>query len=398
MKQSRLIHRGTRSAGDGHLGGKKTVLHPSISVRDWPTEAGTRALKGFIALEDATAVQRIEAAGAELVGNTTMNELGLGIDMDGAGPAVATGEADLALVVDHMGESRVGAARSGLAGYKPSYGIISRFGLIGLIPSMECLGLMAKDPADIRAAVAVACGDDDRDYTLSELMPDFGKRNEDPTAGCRLGVVTEALALLDSNEREAFTYALEVLKESGCSLSDASMAELDLFSTVHHVIGSVEASSSAGKFDGVRYGHRAKGAKDWNEMYLKTRGESFGPMLKSLLFQGAFYQFEHYDAFEDACRIRSRLVSNLEDIFGKVDFLVLPTSHGVIPEGEAVTISDLYNLFRFTLPANLAGLPAFHLPCGEGNPPVQVMGKRFDDVRLLDLAIHLARKNGGNKS
>ncbi|OPL12791.1 MAG: hypothetical protein AVO39_03765 [delta proteobacterium MLS_D] len=396
MKQSHIIHRGTRSAGDGPLEGKNIALHPSVSVRDWPTEAGTRALEGFIALEDATVVRRLEAAGATLAGTTSMNELGLGIDRDGAGPAVAAREADIALLMDHMGEARIGAARVGLTGYKPSFGVISRFGLIGLIPSMECLGFMAKDPADIRNAAAAACGDDEQDFTLSPTMPDFS--NPDQTAEYRLGVVSEALALLDPGDGEAFRTALSELEPAGCVLRDASIAEFDLFPTVHHIIGSVEASSSAGKFDGVRYGHRARGTRDWNEMYLTSRGEAFGPLLKSFLFQGAFYQFEQYDAFEKACRLRARLVASLEKLFDDIDFLVLPTTRGgAAPSVETTTTGDLYNLFRFTLPANLAGLPAVHLSL-PGSAPVQVLGRRLDDARLLDLAVRLNRHHGGTAS
>lgn len=402
MKQSHFIHRGARSAGDGPLQGTTVALHPSFSVRDWPTEAGSRALAGYLALEDATVVHHLEAAGATLTGTTAMNELGLGIDRDGAAPAVAEGEADLALVMDHMGEARIAAARCGLAGYKPSYGIMSRFGLIGLVPSMESPGFIAQDPARIRAAVAAACGDDDQDYTLSPTMPDFDTPTDvspESSAGCRLGVVTEALALLDPGDREAFRAALSGLAPQECALHDVNVTEFDLFATVHHVIASVEASSSAGKFDGVRYGHRAKGSKDWNEMYLKSRGESFGPLLKSFLFQGAFYQFEEYHAFEDACRVRARLVASLETLFDDTDFLVLPTFRGSKPNLETETTGDLYNLFQFTLPANLTGLPALHLsvPTPEGKTvPVQIMARRLDDARLLDLASRLASSGKGD--
>ena len=221
MKQNHFAHRGDRTnptAGDGPLQGTTIALHPSFSVRDWPTEAGSRALAGYLALEDATVVHRLEAAGATLAGTTAMNELGLGVDRDGAAPAVSDGEADLALVMDHMGEALIAAARCGLVGYKPSYGVISRFGLIGLVPSMECPGFIAQDPSRIRAAVAAACGDDDQDYTLSPTMPDFDTPTDissDSSGECRLGVATEARALLDPGDREAVRAALSGLAPQG---------------------------------------------------------------------------------------------------------------------------------------------------------------------------------------
>ncbi|MDD5475638.1 MAG: amidase family protein [Syntrophales bacterium] len=381
------------SSGEGKLQGMRIALHPSIAAREWPSEAGSRALEGFIALEDATVVERLKSAGAHIRGNTFMNELGLGVDMDTSGSAVAEGEADLSVVVDIMGESRIIAARAGLAGFKPSFGIVSRLGVIGLVPSMESVGFTAGRPEDILEVLSVTAGDDGRDYSLSVDMPDFSDVASGKGENFRLGVISEASNLLDSRELDEFGKCVGRLKEAGCAINELSFGEFDLFATVHQVIGSVEASSCAGKFDGVRYGHRAGGAKDWNDMYLRSRGESFGTMLKTLLFQGAWFQFENYGAFEKACRVRSRLLEAMDKLYESVDFLVLPTCGMKHMEGKAENIAGLYDMCRLALPANVTGQPALNLPGRllgvETGLSIQVMGRRLDDTRLLAWASSL---------
>lgn len=384
---------------EGVLRGKRVALHPSISVRGWPTEAGTRALAGFTALENAAPVDRLQAAGALLTGSTTMDELGLGVFRDGAGPAVAAGEADLALVVDMAGESRMAAAKAGLAGFKPSFGIVSRYGVIGLAPSMESVGILARHPGDILDVLSVISGDDERDCSLSPDMPDFKNPGRPPADGFRLGVPAEATASLDPEGRERFKEALSRLERAGCVLHELNIGEFDLFPAVFSIIGSVEASSSAGKFDGVRYGHRVKAARDWNDMYLRSRGESFGTFLKTWLFQGAWFQFESYGSFENACRIRARLTATMDSLFGESDFIALPTVAGTASFNEPSGIAGLFNLCRFTIPANVTGLPALHLPGTllgmDGGSSIQVLGRRLDDPRLLAWATRLVRLLSG---
>lgn len=173
------------------------------------------------------------------------------------------------------------------------------------------------------------------------------------------------------------------------------MAEFDLFRTVHQVVGAVEASSSAGKYDGVRYGHRAASAKNWNEMYLKSRAESFGLTVKAYLFQGAYFQFENYDAFEDACRIRARLVKAMENLLARVDAVAFPTQRKGHPADKAETVSRIYEAFLLTLAANVTGLPALQIPgvAGDGafDPGLQLVGKRLSDARLLSAGARLHR-------
>jgi aspartyl-tRNA(Asn)/glutamyl-tRNA(Gln) amidotransferase subunit A len=158
----------------------------------------------------------------------------------------------------------------------------------------------------------------------------------------------------------------------------------------------VEASSSAGKYDGVRYGHRCPSGKNWNEMYLNSRGESFGPLVKPFLFQGAYFQFENYPAFENACRIRGRLVRAAVDLLGQVDLLVSPTRRPAHDPAKSATIDATYEAFLLTLPANVTGQPALQLPAlavGDGaDVGVQLTGLRLDDARLLSIGTRLSSK------
>ncbi len=377
---------GSATSGEGLLKGKSVSVQAGMSVAGWPTEAGSLALKGFKAIEDATVVKRLKNHGASIAGSTRTSELGLGLRGDEAARAVAEGFASAALVTDHLGEARLAAAGAGLIGFKPSYGLVSRYGLLGLIPSMEAIGVLARMAADIALVMAAISGTDEKDFSMpAEEAPDF--RNGAGQPGIKtLGWVREIADRLETGDRKAFERALERFADGGVTIVEKSLEGFDLFRTVHQVVGSVEASSAAGKYDGVRFGHRCPAGKNWNEMYLKTRGEIFGPLVKPFLFQGAFFQFSKYDAFVKACRLRGRLVREVGRLLGEADALAMPAIRRGFDPREAASVPALYDAFLFTLPASLAGLPAVCFPLGDGGPPVQIVGSRFRDAALLALA------------
>jgi len=383
------------SAEGGLLAGKKVVIQPNMSARGWLTNASSLALEGFVALEDATVITRLRNAGAALIGSTRMSELGFGLADDTGTRVLHGGEADIALITDTMGEVRVAAATSGLFGFKPSYGIVSRFGLIGLVPSMECYGILAKSPEDIMTTVEAIAGKDENDFSMpDETLPDFSMPDESLKTTGVAGVIKECLGTLDATELKAFEAGLTKLEEAGLKIQEVSFENFSLFRTVHNVIGSVEASSSAGKYDGVRYGHRAASAKNWNDMYLNSRGESFGVLMKTYLFQGAYFQFENYPAFENACRIRRRLVRDNEELFENVAVLALPTRRLQHDAAKAATISETYDSFLLTLPANITGQPSLQIPslCMDSGADLglQLIGPRLSDARLLAIGMRLS--------
>jgi len=385
-------------SGGGPLQWVNISFQPNISVASWPTDAGSKALANFAALEDATLVRRLRQGGASLCGSTRMSEFGFGLEGSRAGEAISRREADAELVLDLTGESRLAASRAACCGFKPSYGLVSRFGLVGLIPSMECCGLLSGSLETLREILKAMAGPDDRDFSLpEEENPDFSPRPVDPQT-TTVGVLAETQGELNDHQKGAFNASVEDLNRAGFSVREVSLPEFSLFSLVHNIVGSVEASSCAGRYDSVRYGQRIPGARNWNEMYLLSRGAAFGPLVKSYLFQGAFFQFERYDAYENACRIRARLVKEMGGILSQVDFLVLPAASAASC-GDPASITDLYARFSLTAFANVTGQPALYLPSatGEAQPGVQLVGPRLSDARLLDLGGHLLTMGkGGN--
>jgi aspartyl-tRNA(Asn)/glutamyl-tRNA(Gln) amidotransferase subunit A len=384
------------AAGSGPLHGMKVALQPNCSVAGWPADAGSNALADFKALEDATIAERLREAGADLCGTTRMSEFGFGLNGSRAGEAVRQGVADAELVPDLMGESRLAALRASVFGFKPGYGRLSRLGVIGLIPSMECSGLLAVDLEVIAKLLDAVAGPDEMDFSMAaEPAVDPEPAPIDPSR-LTLGVIPEARQGLSDHQQAGFRQALATLSETGAAIRDLSFPEFSLFPLVHQIVGAVEASSCAGRYDSVRYGRRAPGAKNWNEMYLRSRGAAFGPLVKSYLFQGAYFQFEQYAAFEAACRIRARLVARMDRLAAEVDALALPAVGGS-GSGSAASLADTYAQFGATLFANVTGQPALVLPpCPEtGGAGLQLTAARGGDGRLLALGRHLFHGRGG---
>ena len=384
------------AAPEGILTGKTVAIQPNMCVRGWPTEAGSVALERFVATEDATAVARLRDAGATIVGSARMAELGFGLTGDATAQAAAEAGCDAALITDTMGEARLAALKVGLLGFKPSYGIVSRFGLIGLVPSMECYGIAACAPGQVAAALASIAGADERDVSmLQSPLPDFTDIDAAPDKPVVAGAIRECAEALAPAEAEAFSAALSMLEAADVRVEEVSMPEFDLFRTVHNVIGAAEASSSAGKYDSVRYGHRSEKAENWNEMYLESRAESFGMLVKSYLFQGAYFQFRDYAAFENACRIRRQLVNGTTALFEKVDVLVCPVRRRGPDAAAAATLEEVYGAFALALAANVTGQPSLSMPglMGSGGDDLglQLMAPHLADARLLSLAARLAR-------
>lgn len=378
----------------------RVAIQPNMSCEGWPATAGSMALENYVALENATVIRSLKNAGSTIVGSSHMCELGLGLVGDTSNQAITENLADLALVTDHMGEARVAAAQKRLAGFKPSYGIVSRLGLIGLIPSMECWGILARDVETIKSAMATICVSDEQDFSmLSENLPSFDNAMSLNTQSGVIGIAEGYEKSLSKAENEAWQKVLSELEKAGFQLKAVQYPDPSLFSAAHHVIGAVEASSSAGKYDGVRYGHRTDRAENWNDMYLNSRGESFGTFIKAYLFQGAYFQFENYAAFENACRLRGRLLHEAGEIFQQVDWVASLTIRENHDASKVSGISDLYEAFSFTVPASITGFPALQIPgiaiSGNTDFGVQITGRFLSDPQLLALGEYLMQKEGG---
>ncbi len=388
----------TQATDDGPLKGLNIAIQPNIQIKGWPSDAGSGALPGYTALEDSTVVKRLKDAGAYIGGSTRMSEFGFGLNESHAGEAVKQGAADAELVLDMTGEARLAAAERGILGYKPGYGLISRYGLIGLIPSMESCGVISKNIQGIRAVLGVIAGQDGLDFSMPrEDIPDLRKKEIHP-AKTTIGVLTEALNMLPEKQRELFYGSINSLKNAGFNIKEFSLPDFHLFSLVHSIAGSVEASSCAGRYDSVRYGERAPGAKNWNEMFIQSRGAAFGGLLKCFLIQGAYFQFEQYRAFENACRIRARLLKEMDRIYSQTDFLVFPATNTTGAD-ETGALSSLYSQFTFTLFANVTGQPVLYLPIDPGTGPTgfQLAGPRNSDGGVLALGEYILNRRDGGK-
>jgi len=388
----------TTAPGSGELHGLKIAIQPNISVAGWPTDAGSNALSNYTALEDATIIQRLRQAGASICGSTCMSEFGFGLHNSKAGELLRHHAADVELVLDLMGESRLAASRIDVYGFKPSYGIVSRFGLIGFIPSMECCGILSGNLENIRNILKAVAGQDGKDYSLpDEKTPDYSPQQIVPRE-LSIGFITEAINDLPAEQQKKFRSSLDDLKKAGFTMREMSMPEYSLFSLVHKIVGSVEASSYAGRYDSVRYGKRAPGTKNWNEMYLQSRNIAFGLLLKSYLIQGAFFQFERYTSFEDACRIRARLLTDMQRLASQADFLIFPAINNA-PSDTSLSLDDTYAEFATTVFANVTGQPALYLPPvpGTAYAGFQLSGPRLSDARLLALGEYLSNIHQGGK-
>ncbi len=369
----------------------RVAVQPNMSCRGWPADAGSKALENYTALEDAFVIAQLKQANAVIAGTTCMSELGFGLVNDTGARAVTEDLADAALITDYIGESRAAAAKAGIFGFKPSWGRMSRRGLAGLVPSMETWGITARRVSEIRQIMQMVCVFDDQDFSMRpEPLPDFDLSRSFQNQAPVIGVAQGYEQRLNPNEARAWNTALSALKTAGCEIRPVHLPDPGLFSLAHHIIAAVEASSSAGKYDGVRYGHRTDACADWNQMYLKTRGESFGTLIKTFLFQGAYFQFQQYEAFEQACRARGKLMDQTLTALADLDGIAGLTLGEHSDPPAAQTIEDIYEGFGFTLPANLTGLPAVHIPGlarhGRKDFGVHIMGKLFKDPDLLALA------------
>ncbi|NLL82827.1 MAG: hypothetical protein GX230_01125 [Lentisphaerae bacterium] len=360
------------------LHGIRMALQPNIAVATWPAEAGTAALAGYIPTESATIADRAQAAGASIIGYTQMSELGFSLHRSAAAKAIVQNKADVELALDLFGEPRLAAAANHLCSLKPSFGTLSRFGLTGLMATLETPAITAATPELIATTLKAISGTDPLDPSMpADQLPTTPPAINELT----LGVVRDSGSTLDSTTTASFNNILSKLQQAGITVREVTIPEWQLYRNVHQIIGSVEATSSAGRYDSVRFGKRPAGAKNWNEMYLTARGCSFGTLLKSLLFQGASFQFKQRAAYDNACRIRSRLVASMAQLISTVDALLLPLP----PSGTTSTqptLDEVYQGATLTLPANLTGQPALVIPT-TAPLPLQLLGTRLSDYRLL---------------
>jgi aspartyl-tRNA(Asn)/glutamyl-tRNA(Gln) amidotransferase subunit A len=411
----------------GPLHGVPLAVKDLFCTQDVPSQAGSRILEGYRPPYTATVVRQLAEAGAPLLGKTNQDEFAMGSSTEnsGFGPtlnpwdrgrvpggssggsaaAVAAGSAPWALGTDTGGSIRQPAALCGIVGLKPTYGAVSRFGMIAFASSLDQAGPLTRDVTDSALLFRHMVGQDDRDATSVAFPEEVRLPSAQRLDGIRLGVPEDLTGEgVESGVMERFEATLDLARELGATVRRVALPHADYAISAYYVIAPAEASSNLARFDGVRYGLRHD-ADDLLTMYTKTRHDGFGGEVKRRILIGTYaLSSGYYDAYYGrAQRVRTKIADDFRSAFEEVDFVVTPTSPGVAFPLGAKTDDPLamYLNDYFTAPMPLAGIPAISIPCGvsEGLPVgFQLAGPAFSENRILDAAYALEQAIGFDAS
>jgi aspartyl-tRNA(Asn)/glutamyl-tRNA(Gln) amidotransferase subunit A len=396
------------------LAGVPVAVKDILHLEGCPTTCGSRILEGYRPPFTATAVARLESAGAIVVGKTNMDEFAMGSSTErsafrttrnpwdpgrvpggssgGSAAAVAARMVPLALGSDTGGSIRQPAALCGIVGLKPTYGRVSRYGLVAFASSLDQVGPLARTVEDVALASSLLFGPDARDATsAAALVPDFGATLDRGIAGLRIGVPRDFVSTgVEAETLARFHEALGTLEREGAWIVDVTLPRLPHAVATYYLVATAEASSNLARYDGVRYGYRAGTVPDLQRLYGDSRGRSFGPEVKRRIILGTFaLSAGYHDAYYlRAQRVRSLLRQDFERAFQACDLVATPTTPApAFRLGEKIGDPlQMYLADIFTVPANLAGLPALSLPAGlAGGLPVglQLTGAPFGEETLL---------------
>lgn len=397
----------------GPLAGVPVVMKDNILVKGERCSAGSRILENYDAVYDATVTRRLRAAGAVLIGRANCDEFAMGSSTEnshygpsrnpwdtarvpggssgGSAVAVAAGFAPLAFGSDTGGSIRQPASLCGVVGLKPTYGRVSRYGLISLASSLDQIGPFARTVEDAALALQVIQGDDPMDATTvageDVAVPELLERD---VRGLRIGVPKEYFVEgMDEGVKRAVLDAVAVFEKAGAEIVDISLPHAEYAIAAYYVVQPSEASSNLGRFDGIRYGYSSEG-NSLSETYERSRGEGFGPEVQRRIMLGTFALSKGYaDAFyRKSLKARTLIKRDFDEAFKRVDVIATPTSPSVAwPIGEkfndplSMYLADIY-----TVSANLATVPGLSVPCGfvNGLPAgLQLIGKAFDEAAVL---------------
>lgn len=407
------------------LAGLPVALKDVLSTRGVRTTCGSRILENYLPPYDATAVQGLEAAGAIVLGKTNCDEFAMGSSNEnsaygpvrnpvapdrvpggssgGSAAAVRAGLAVAALGTDTGGSIRQPGALCGVPAMMPTYGRVSRYGLIAFASSLDRIGPFATCVRDIASLLGVIAGHDPKDSTsAAAAVPDYLAEIERPVKGLRIGIAKEYFAPgIDPAVRQKVEAGIELLKKLGCEPVELKMPHTDYAVATYYIIATAEASSNLARYDGVRYGLRVSG-ETLLEMYNKTRGQGFGPEVKRRIMLGTYaLSAGYYDAYyRKGQQVRTLIANDFREAFTQVDAIVTPTSP--VPAfrlGERTTDPlQMYLADIYTVTGSLAGVPGISLPCGttpEGLPVgLQIFGPLLGEAKILRLA-HAFETGGG---
>jgi len=394
------------------------IAHKDIFCTDGVlTTCGSRMLSNFVSPYDATVVERLAAAGTVMLGKTNMDEFAMGSSNEtsfygpvrnpwdeervpggssgGSAAAVAARLAPVATGTDTGGSIRQPAALTGLTGIKPTYGRVSRYGMIAFASSLDQGGVLAQSAEDAALVLEAMAGFDPRDSTCVDApVPGYAAQLDRPVKGLRIGIIREFFGEgLDAATGDAIQASLAIFRSLGAELVEVSLPALPLSVPTYYVVAPAECSSNLSRFDGVRYGYRCEDPRDLLDLYTRSRGEGFGAEVKRRIMTGTYVlSAGYYDAYYlKAQKVRSLINGDFKRAFADVDVLMGPTSPtpafcigDKVDDPITMYLNDIY-----TIGANLAGLPALSAPCGlvDGLPVgLQIIGPHFAEARVLAAA------------
>ncbi len=404
-----------RAAGEplGPLAGVPIALKDMIVTKGVVTTAGSKILDGWVPPYDATVVEKLRAAGAVILGKVNCDEFGMGSSTErsayrktlnpwditrvpggssgGSSAAVAAGLCTASLGTDTGGSIRQPAAFCGVVGLKPTYGRVSRWGIVAFASSLDQVGPITRTVADAALVLQAIAGHDARDSTsLTTEVPTFSDALTTGVSGLAIGLPKEYFGEgIDPEIRAALEETIKILKVKGASFVEVSLPHTELALPAYYIVAPAEASSNLARYDGIRYGKRVE-ANDLLELYRRTRGAGFGPEVKRRVMLGTYaLRSGYYDAYyKKAQQIRALIKRDFDEAFTSCDVLLTPTTPTAAYKfGAKATPIDMYLGDIFTLACNLAGLPGISVPCGltsDGLPiGAQLLGKPLDEATLL---------------
>src|SRR5437870_2783104 len=423
----RVDERIARGEDPGPLGGVPVAVKDVIVTKGVKTTCGSRLLANYIPPYDATAVMRLEEAGGIIIGKTNCDEFAMGSSNEnsafgpvrnpvapdrvpggssgGSAAVVAQGTAVVSLGSDTGGSIRQPASFCGVVGVTPTYGRVSRYGLVAFASSLDHIGPFGRNVRDTATLLATIAGRDEMDSTSADApVPDYAALLDGNVKGTRIGLPREYFKGLASETGDRIAEGIAVLTKLGCDVREISLPATDYAIACYYIICTAEASSNLARYDGVRYTFRSPHSGALSDMYRNTRGEGFGAECKRRIMLGTYVlSAGYYDAYYlKAQKVRTLIARDFSNAFSQVDAIVAPVSpFPAFKIGEklddpmAMYLSDIY-----TITGDLAGIPCMSVPCGktaEGLPVgMQILAKHFDEARMFRLADAFERSGGAS--
>ncbi|ACP35364.1 glutamyl-tRNA(Gln) amidotransferase, A subunit [Sulfolobus islandicus Y.G.57.14] len=403
----------------GKLAGILIAIKDNISTKGIRTTCASKMLEDYIPPYDATVIEKLKKEGAVIVGKTNMDEFAMGSTTEtsyfgptrnpwnlertpggssgGSGAALAAGYVELALGSDTGGSIRAPAAYNATFGLKPSYGTVSRFGLVAYANSLEQIGPMARNAEDLGLLFSIIAGPDDKDATTIDLSLNF-EFKEQNVKSVRIGILSDILEMSEKPVSGVIKDVIDKLSSEGALIEDTKLGNAEYALPAYYIIAMSEASSNLARYDGVRYGYSKYMEGNWREVYAKNRGEAFGIEVKRRILLGSFILSAGYyeEFYLKALKVRNLIKKSLDELFKKYDILVSPTMP-ILPPKIGEVINDpvrMYAMDLNTVIANLAAIPALSLPAGFYNDlPIglQLMGKYLSDIYLINISSYIER-------